>query len=341
MTDRDDDKELLRMEDNARRPLSSAIWPADRFASRDIPPRPWLVEGVIPHPSVGLEYAWRGSGKTLVAMHLALAVARGTEWLGYKVPRARTVLYIDGEMPLPDMRARLVAQSGAAGAPSNLFILASEDLALMHRNINLASASDRTEIFDPYADCLVKELIFRTREDLGLIIFDNWTTLVRGIDENDNSQMDPLKEWLILLRHFDTSVLFVHHSGKSGGQRGGSAREDIIDYSFSLKGSNGPEVFTWDKARTGRPDPDTFGLRLDKDEKTGYLEIVRSNRVSVMGPEPKHDEDVIKWLRENGPATPAEIAEATEIPRSTVYRSLNRHLRLEIVTKLADGKYCT
>src|SRR5712671_375740 len=112
----------------AEKLLSEIVWRADMFVERDIPPREWMVEGCIPHPSSGMLYAQRGAGKTLTAMDMALAVSRGEKWLGYEVPKPRNCLFLDGEMPIADMKQRLIAQAGPAGAPQSLFILSSEDL---------------------------------------------------------------------------------------------------------------------------------------------------------------------------------------------------------------------
>lgn len=320
-------------------PLLDIVWPANRFVERDLPPRPWMVEGCIPHPSIGMLYAWRGSGKTLVAMDLALNVARGAPWLGYKVEEPKAVLYIDGEMPAPDLKARMVAQSGAIGPPANLFILASEDLAVEHRNINLANEDDRMEVAR-----LIVEIEREYSLKIGLVILDNWTTLVRGLDENDNSQLDALKEWFVLLRHGEKSLLIVHHAGKAGGQRGGSAREDVLDYSIKLTGNDGPEHFQWDKTRTGRPDPDAFSMKLllhDTAARDGgkYISLVRT-KVSSKGPEPKHDDAILDFLKEKGASTHSDICEALELDKKTVTRALNRLCKLQRVSWLAGGKYC-
>lgn len=44
-----------------------------------------------------------------------------------------------------------------------------------------------------------------------------------------------MQAWLLDLRRRGISVLLIHHSGKSGDQRGTSAREDIMDTVISLK----------------------------------------------------------------------------------------------------------
>ena len=319
----------------SKKSFADCVWPAASFVQRDIPPRPWMVEGCIPAPSIGLLYAWRGAGKTLTAMDFALRVSRGEPWLDYKVPRPYATLYVDGEMPLPDLRSRLIAQSGPLGPPRNLFVLASEDLAVDHRNINLARPEDRAE-FVQMILALDKE--YETK--IELIVLDNWTTLIRGLDGNDSAALDDLKDWCKLLRHGERSLLFVHHTGKSGAQRGTSAREDIIDYSIKLLGENGPEHFEWDKMRTGRVDPDEFDMHMVKDASGKYITLERCEPKRA-GRQPKHDDAVLTYLVEHGASRHGEIAEALSLDRKSVSRALNRLCAAERVSWLADGQYCS
>jgi hypothetical protein len=59
-------------------------------------------------------YAPRGIGKTYLAMSAAHAVAAGDALLRWQAPAPRGVLYIDGEMPMAALQARLAGI--AAGA---------------------------------------------------------------------------------------------------------------------------------------------------------------------------------------------------------------------------------
>ena len=46
-------------------------------------------------------------------------------------------------------------------------------------------------------------------------------------------------EWILYLRAKGKSVIFVHHAGKNGKQRGSSRREDVLDTVIFLKKYNG------------------------------------------------------------------------------------------------------
>ena len=53
--------------------------------------------------------------------------------------------------------------------------------------------------------------------------------------ENEGEGWLPVQEWALGLRRKGISVLFVHHAGKGGSQRGTSRREDLLDSVLTLK----------------------------------------------------------------------------------------------------------
>ena len=75
-------------------------------------------------------------------------------------------------------------------------------------------------------------------EEIKLIIFDNISTLSRSGVENEAESWLPLQNWTLDLRRRGIAVLFIHHGNKSGGQRGTSRREDILDTVIQLKRPN-------------------------------------------------------------------------------------------------------
>lgn len=225
------------------------------FLTRDLPEREWIVQDWFPHPSVGMIYAWRGSGKTMTAMHFAVQVARGAPWMGFAT-RPSNVLYIDGEMAASELqeRLRLLTQGDP---PQRLWLLCSEDLAVSRQGLNLAMREDR--------EALTATLVAleRAGSHIDLIVLDNWSSLVWGIDENETHDIDPIRQWLILLRHGECSVVIIHHEGKGGAQRGTSAREDNLNWSVRLAKIGEDRVatrvrFILDKCRGPRPFPDRF-----------------------------------------------------------------------------------
>lgn len=63
---------------------------------------------------------------------------------------------------------------------------------------------------------------------------DNISTLVRSGNENEAERWSPVQGWALAHRLTGRSVLFIHHSGKGGQQRGTSRREDCLDSVIAL-----------------------------------------------------------------------------------------------------------
>ena len=73
---------------------------------------------------------------------------------------------------------------------------------------------------------LVNSLVLRNAE---VVVFDSISTLFRGGRENEAESWLPAQEWALQLRRRGLTVIFLHHEGKGGAQRGTSRREDVLD----------------------------------------------------------------------------------------------------------------
>ena len=74
--------------------------------------------------------------------------------------------------------------------------------------------------------------------DTNVIFLDNISTLVRSGKENEAESWRPLQGWLLRQRRLGRTVIFLHHAGKGGTQRGTSNREDVLDTVISLRHPN-------------------------------------------------------------------------------------------------------
>ena len=167
-------------------------------------------------------YAPRGIGKTLLALSIGLAVASGSNLLRWSTPRARRVLYVDGEMILSDLQQRLSEISLGFGReiPNDDFRILAADHT--EGGINLATQEGQAGIE-------------RLLDGIDLVIMDNLSTLFPNGSENAGDAWEPMQSWLLKLRRSGKSVLFVHHAGNNGRQRGTSRREDVLDTVIGLR----------------------------------------------------------------------------------------------------------
>lgn len=194
------------------------------FVTRDIPPRerilaPWLLT-----QSLNMIYAWRGIGKTHVALGIAYATASGGSFLKWKAIKPRRVLYIDGEMPAASMQDRLKG------------LVASNDVDFDPDYFKLITPDLQTGAMPDLATADGQDAIDAIMGETELIVIDNLSCLARsGGRENDAESWLPIQPWALRQRQQGRSVLFLHHSGKGGAQRGTSKREDILDTVLTLK----------------------------------------------------------------------------------------------------------
>ena len=181
----------------------------------------WLAEG-----DLGQIYGPRGVGKTQLMVNVAYAVACGGSFLGWPAWEALPVLYVDGEMGTSNLKARLKqiedersqAQLPLAPAANLRFVVVDhEELGIP----DLASEEGQ-RAFDEILG------------DAKLVIFDNLSSLVHSGKENEKEGWSPVQRYLLSLRRRGVAALFVHHAGKTGDQRGTSAREDVLDVVIKL-----------------------------------------------------------------------------------------------------------
>jgi AAA domain len=76
------------------RPLSAA-----EFMRLNLPPRGLILDPILPEKGLMLLHAYRGIGKTHLALGIGYCIATGGGMVGWTAPEARRVLYLDGEMP--------------------------------------------------------------------------------------------------------------------------------------------------------------------------------------------------------------------------------------------------
>lgn len=87
---------------NGLKTLTARELRAMKFPAPEYLLEPWLSVG----ESV-MVYSPPGVGKSLFAMSTALAVSGAGEFLGWKSPKARKTLLVDGEMPERVLRDRM------------------------------------------------------------------------------------------------------------------------------------------------------------------------------------------------------------------------------------------
>lgn len=195
----------------------------DELLSLNLREREMLLEPFLPRQGLAMLVAQRGIGKTFTALGIAYAVATGGSFLRWTAPAAKRVLYLDGEMPAILMKERLQLISNIMDKPLDQTFL------------KLITPDLQSQIMPDLATSEGRMVIDEFVEDCDLIVIDNISCLFRSSCENEAEGWQQAQEWALDLRRRGKSILFVHHAGKSGQQRGTSKREDILDSVIILK----------------------------------------------------------------------------------------------------------
>jgi hypothetical protein len=158
-----------------------------------------------------------------MALGIAHAVASNDSFLSWETGSAEGVLYIDGEMPMAVMQERLaqIAASSSKEITAPFSIITPDAQEFGIPDLSTTDGQER-----------INKLI---SDETKLIVMDNLSSLTRTGKENEGESWLPVQEWALRLRSRGKTVLFIHHSGKGGQQRGTSRREDVLDTVIALK----------------------------------------------------------------------------------------------------------
>jgi hypothetical protein len=170
-------------------------------------------------------HAKRGVGKTHFGLSIAYAVATGGRFLKWHAPKARKVCYLDGEMSAYGLQERLRAIREAN--PNS-------DLALS--NLKIYTPDQQSGPILDISDISWHSALEEFIGDAELVIVDNLSCLARSTgNENEADSWTVLADWGLGLKRQGKAVIFLHHDGKNGQQRGTSKKEDILNNVIGLR----------------------------------------------------------------------------------------------------------
>ncbi len=187
------------------------------------PEREPVLSPVFCLASLNMIFSARGVGKTHAALGIAYAAASGSSFWAWTANRPIRTLYIDGEMPGQTLQERLaeIVSANDKEPPDGFFNIIPIDLNDGYMP-DLSTLNGQIAIEN---HCLAAELI----------IVDNLSCLCRSGRENEAESWLSIAGWAMKMRSLGKCIIFIHHAGKDGNQRGTSKREDILDVVIELK----------------------------------------------------------------------------------------------------------
>lgn len=190
-----------------RRPEEVLVSAMD-FASLSPKAVDWAVWGIIQRGGNGIVAADGKTGKSLLAIHLALHLSTGTDWLGLTVPRPMQTALISREDD-PGETARRIA-SLVEGSDLRYMATLDEWFWLSTRaQMPTFLLENKKEVRE-----IIEALKYRKVE---LAFFDVFRSLWTG-DENDAKEVSKVLEVLRdIQREVGCSVVLLHHLNKGEG----------------------------------------------------------------------------------------------------------------------------
>lgn len=228
------------------------------------PPPEWTYKGLIPNVGVAQIYGASYTGKTFLALDMALAFCNRRSWMGHELVSRRGTsdtghedekdwaLYIAAEGSF-DLQQRITAWSShssfqeqmggpVAGNDSRLITVEEEPL-------ELSSLDGWKKLMDEVHDNPQMASLWHR---IGMVFLDTQTLLTLEADENDNREMGRMMRTMRMVSHsIGAPIILVHHEGHVGGrQRGASSVHAAADCVMRLKlDSNGDRVLEFTKVK--------------------------------------------------------------------------------------------
>jgi hypothetical protein len=207
--------------------LIPIYWPA--FWKHEHEGEDWLVEPLIPRGRQVALWAIHKTGKSLITLEVAAAVATGTAVFRQAAGDPADVIYCDMEMTEDDLYDRLTDLGYGPDSP----------LDRLHYYLLPALPP----LDSPEGAAVLFELVARHRAKL--VVLDTMARVVAGLENDADTYRAFYRHTGRGLKALGVSLLRLDHGGKDAerGQRGSSAKGDDVDVVWQLTpADNGLEL---------------------------------------------------------------------------------------------------
>ena len=257
-----------------------------------IPTREDVLGGVLKVGDASCISGQPGRGKSLVAVAAAIAIASGRSFVGLAVPRARPVLYWDGELLLSEEKERATKLAAGLGLAQADF-----DLLPLQFVVEMAQPEEPPKLGTPAGRARLEWLLAQHPE-IEVVFLDSLRILFGLGDENKSESWAPVNDFLLAMKRRGLSVVCIHHNSRAdtfnGHLSGATAFSQIVNLTARSEGEDLAEVtgldWSYSKARslTGA-EKIPFGLTLEG-EPDGRLYWARCDASSTKRPKRRRED---------------------------------------------------
>ena len=299
-------------------------------------PPPSLVEpGLLPEQGIWFVGGEPKVGKSLLVANLALALAAGSNRIGFPIPTPRRVLVCQFELPLPHFVSRLLVMRRALGPAADQHLLvdtrATGHLLSAPQGLNHFVLAARAAA----AEVIVLDPLYSTHDQ----------------DENDTRAMAALCQALLRLRDATHAALIVvHHVRKSitreeigSAFRGSSALHAVGD-TYMLLTRPSPQLPTLELRFQFRYSPPQPPRLLKLDPQSLWFSSAGSVPVTPKGRHKVDASDVAQALSHRGGQLRynqlrEEIMQQTDCSKRTAQQAISQARKQGSVVQ-NDRQYC-
>ena len=269
-----------------------------------------------------LIYSPSGVGKSFFSFGIAVAIASGSEFLGYKAPKSRKVMYIDGEMS----KWQLMTRVGASTTIDNKSLV-NQNLSFVNRELTqemLPDIGSESEWKMAHRDIV--------KSGVEVVVFDNFSTLALGVeDENSASSFNNTLELVLSLKKASILPILIHHANKTGqSYRGSTKIEAIFSNIISLERSKAIDLSLGAGFR--------IKFTKNRNEYSEFTEprtvqLVKGEGWKVVKTDDDFDEKVLAALKSFKYKNQNELAEALGVKQYAIARSKKRLIANKRITQ--------
>ena len=228
------------------KPARFTVQPAHLFAQGK--PPTWMIKGFLPRAELAVLFGESGSGKSFLALDVAVDIAMGTPWRGRHTRQGRVVY---------------IAAEGAGGFRNRLKAIA-QQRGIALEDIHIGVITDAPNMLEK-TDALDVAKAIVAAGGADLVIVDTWAQVTPGSNENSGEDMGrALAHCKGIHRATGALVMLVHHSGKdtSKGARGWSGMRAAADVELEVLRNDNARSVSVTKLKDGE-DGAEFGFRLE------------------------------------------------------------------------------
>jgi 5S rRNA maturation endonuclease (ribonuclease M5) len=317
------------------------------YEDLEVATKPWLIDGVLYSEGFCFIYGAEGSGKSLVTLSMAHAVATGTPWLNHFPTTKANVLFLDKENPQSIIKRRIAGFGITSKETNNMFWLKYPE--------KFQIGSEKGGYSD-FALALVNTI---ANKKIGLIVFDSFIDFMVG---NESASGDTQRFFDAIKELYpQVSYLTIQHENKpsqglfrSDSQRvRGSSNinaQAITMFRLEPVAKSHTELTLKQTKARDTEKLDKFMIRMnikmDKDEKTAvsgftYLGICEEQDGEDRGTETENL--IMEMLNANGfhSVSRKEVLEMTEakgITERTVDRTIKELVEDKIINRILKGR---